>query len=121
MLANALFPTPNRITPMQFSEDGRRIHRQALAGMLWTRQYYYFDLDRWLTEHDSHPMVGLGQERLTQRSVVPHAEEGHHLHAIIYMPDKWSTPGMRHGTWSSKCFRSRWWTSSSQDTVTLRY
>jgi hypothetical protein len=51
---------------MQFSEDGRRIHRQALAGMLWTRQYYYFDLDRWLTEHDSHPMVGFGQERLTQ-------------------------------------------------------
>ncbi len=25
--------------------------RQALAGMLWSKQYYYFDLDRWLEEH----------------------------------------------------------------------
>jgi hypothetical protein len=116
MLANALFPTPDRITPMQFSEDGRRIHRQALAGMLWTRQYYYFDLDRWLTEHDSHPMVGSG------KNVSRNAQWFHMLKRdIISMPDKWSTPGRRHGTWSSKCFRSRWWTSSSQDTVTLRY
>ena len=41
-----------RITPRSLSEDERRIHRQALAGMLWTKQYYYFDLDRWLEEPD---------------------------------------------------------------------
>ena len=40
------------------SEDEKRVHRQALAGMLWSKQYYYFDLDRWLTEHDSHPLDG---------------------------------------------------------------
>ena len=34
-----------RITPTSLSEDQRRVHRQALAGMLWSKQYYYFDLD----------------------------------------------------------------------------
>ena len=40
----------SRITPISLSEDERRVHRQALAGMLWSKQYYYFDLDKWLTE-----------------------------------------------------------------------
>src|SRR5215472_1045900 len=35
----------DRITPPSLSEDERRVHRQALAGMLWSKQYYYFDLD----------------------------------------------------------------------------
>src|SRR6516164_2293837 len=38
-----------RITPNNLSEDERRVHRQALAGMLWSKQFYYFDVDRWLT------------------------------------------------------------------------
>ena len=25
--------------------------RQALAGMLWTKQFYYYDIDQWLEEH----------------------------------------------------------------------
>ena len=45
----------DRITPASLTEDERRVHRQALAGMLWTKQFYYFDLDRWLAEHDAHP------------------------------------------------------------------
>ena len=46
-------PTPStaRSRPPDLSEDQRRVMRQALAGMLWTKQYYYFDLDRWLAEH----------------------------------------------------------------------
>ncbi len=43
----------DRITPKSVSEDERRVLRQALAGMLWTKQYYYFDLDRWLNEHEA--------------------------------------------------------------------
>src|ERR1700756_1521614 len=35
----------DRITPTNLSEDERRVHRQALAGMLWSKQYYYSDLD----------------------------------------------------------------------------
>jgi len=44
--------------PRSLGEDERRVHRQALAGMLWSKQYYYFDLDRWLKEHQAHPLVG---------------------------------------------------------------
>jgi hypothetical protein len=40
-----------RITPASLNEDQRRVHRQALAGMLWSKQYYYFDLEAWLQEH----------------------------------------------------------------------
>ena len=45
----------DRITPASLSEDERRVHRQALAGMLWSKQYYYFDLDKWLEEHKLIP------------------------------------------------------------------
>ena len=61
-------------------EDERRVHRQALAGMLWTKQYYYFDLDRWLNEHDSHPLLDAGKGSVGTR-VVPHAQQRHYLHA----------------------------------------
>ena len=43
------------ITPASLGADERRVMRQALAGMLWNKQYYYYDLDRWLAEHDAHP------------------------------------------------------------------
>jgi hypothetical protein len=75
-----------RITPRNLSEDERRVHRQALAGMLWSKQFYYFDLDRWLQEHDAHPLLG-GKER------VRNAEWSHMLNSdVISMPDKWEYP-----------------------------
>ena len=70
-----------RITPKNLTEDECRVHRQALAGMLWTKQYYFFDLDRWLEEHDSHPLMGSGKGRCAQSRVVPHAQQRRHLHA----------------------------------------
>jgi hypothetical protein len=76
-----------RITPHNLSEDERRVHRQALAGMLWSKQYYYFDLDKWLTEHDSHPMVGSGT------GGARNADWFHMLNSdVISMPDKWEYP-----------------------------
>ena len=76
-----------RITPKSLSEDERRVHRQALAGMLWTKQYYYFDLDTWLKEHNSHPMMG--DESATARNT----QWFHMLNSdIISMPDKWEYP-----------------------------
>jgi len=76
-----------RITPANLNEDQRRIHRQALAGMLWTKQYYYFDLDRWLTEHDSHPLMGTG------KGGARNPEWFHMLNSdVISMPDKWEYP-----------------------------
>ena len=41
------------ITPASVAEDQARVMRQALAGMLWSKQYYFFDVDKWLEEHGS--------------------------------------------------------------------
>ena len=76
-----------RITPPTFGEDERRVHRQALAGMLWTKQYYYYDVDRWLKERGTHPLVGTGHQ------APRNAEWFHMLNGdIISMPDKWEYP-----------------------------
>jgi Mannosylglycerate hydrolase MGH1-like glycoside hydrolase domain len=75
-----------RITPRSLGEDERRVHRQALAGMLWTKQYYYFDLDRWLKDHQAHPLLG-------GRGGTRNAEWFHMLNSdVISMPDKWEYP-----------------------------
>jgi hypothetical protein len=44
------------IIPTRVSEDEALVMRQALAGMLWSKQYFYFDVDLWLTEHGDDPM-----------------------------------------------------------------
>jgi hypothetical protein len=76
-----------RITPKELSEDERRIHRQALAGMLWSKQYYNFDLHEWLTARDAHPIVGSGTGNARN------ADWFHMLNSdIISMPDKWEYP-----------------------------
>ena len=54
--------------------------------MLWSKQYYYFDLDTWLEEHDAHPMLGNPRH-------ARNAEWFHMLNNdIISMPDKWEYP-----------------------------
>ena len=77
----------DRITPRALGEDERRVHRQALAGMLWSKQYYLFDVDTWLREHDAHPLVGSGKR---------HARNAEWFHMfngdVISMPDKWEYP-----------------------------
>ena len=76
-----------RITPDSLTEDERRVHRQALAGMLWSKQYYYFDLEHWLSEHKSHPLLDANPRGMRN------TEWFHMLNAdIISMPDKWEYP-----------------------------
>src|SRR5215207_6581776 len=43
------------VIPDSLSADGTSVLRQALAGMLWTKQFYYYDVDRWLAERGSDP------------------------------------------------------------------
>ena len=77
----------NRIIPGSLTEDERRVYRQALAGMLWTKQYYYFDLDRWLDEREAHPLTGATHRNSRNR------EWFHMLNSdLISMPDKWEYP-----------------------------
>ncbi len=55
--------------------------------MLWSKQYYYFDVDKWLDEHEAHPLLGPG------RDGVRNTEWFHMLNSdIISMPDKWEYP-----------------------------
>ncbi|SDH90428.1 hypothetical protein SAMN04487926_109185 [Paraburkholderia steynii] len=76
-----------RVAPKSLTEDKRRVHRQALAGMLWSKQYYYFDLELWLREHGSHPLLEAA------RRDVRNTEWFHMLNAdVISMPDKWEYP-----------------------------
>ncbi len=74
------------ITPARATPDEARIMRQALAGMLWTKQYYCFDVDAWLRERGAHPLRGEGGH--------PRNREWFHMknHHIISMPDKWEYP-----------------------------
>lgn len=77
----------DRITPASLTEDQRLVHRQALAGMLWTKQFYYFDLDLWLKEHEGHPLLGVMNRKIRN------AEWFHMFNGdIISMPDKWEYP-----------------------------
>jgi hypothetical protein len=74
------------ITPDWVSEAATRVMRQALAGMLWSKQYFSYDVDKWLQEHGADPMrQGAPQIR--------NCEWFHMMNEnIISMPDKWEYP-----------------------------
>jgi len=74
------------ITPKRVSKDEALVMRQALAGMLWSKQYFYFDVDKWLTEHGQDPMKPGG--RFIRNSEWFHMINKH----VISMPDKWEYP-----------------------------
>ena len=44
------------ITPAGVGDDAANVMRQALAGMLWSKQYFFFDVDKWLQEHGVDPL-----------------------------------------------------------------
>ncbi|MFQ5901471.1 MAG: glucosidase, partial [Thermodesulfobacteriota bacterium] len=68
-------------------EDAKHVQRQALAGMLWSKQFYYFDVAQWLKGDAGQPAPP--KERLHGRN----NEWGHLNNAdIISMPDKWEYP-----------------------------
>ncbi len=68
-------------------EDARRVQRQALAGMIWSKQFYYYDVPEWLNGDPSQPPPPA--ERRHGRN-----HEWTHLNNadIISMPDKWEYP-----------------------------
>ncbi|HYX54501.1 MAG TPA: hypothetical protein VE783_13670 [Candidatus Limnocylindrales bacterium] len=74
------------VTPPRSGEEEARVMRQALAGMLWSKQFFFFDGDNWLDEHHSNPLhSGFRAAR--------NSEWFHMLNEdIISMPDKWEYP-----------------------------
>ncbi len=69
------------------SPEEKMIHRQALAGMLWSKQFYHFDVEKWLSGDPGKPPPP--PERLLGRN-----HEWRHLNNedIISMPAKWEYP-----------------------------
>jgi hypothetical protein len=76
------------ITPPSVSEDKALVMRQALAGMLWSKQFFFFDVDKWLVEHGVDPMKPNPNSPLIRNSQWFHMVNHH----IISMPDKWEYP-----------------------------
>jgi hypothetical protein len=75
------------VTPASLDADRAMVMRQALAGMLWTKQHYSFDLDVWLREHSAHPL------RSPTRYGVRNQQWSHMVNDdVISMPDKWEYP-----------------------------
>ncbi len=68
-------------------EDMRRVQRQALAGMLWSKQFYYYDVREWLAGDPAEPKPPAS--RLHGRN-----SDWQHLNNadVISMPDKWEYP-----------------------------
>jgi hypothetical protein len=62
------------------------VMRQALAGMLWSKQYYYWDGNAWLDEHFAHPLHH-GRRDCRNREWFHMVNDD-----IISMPDKWEYP-----------------------------
>jgi hypothetical protein len=75
------------VHPASASEDEKRIQRQALAGMLWTKQIYLFDVNRWLAGDN---------ENFPPPEARYHIRNAHWLHLnsmrVLSMPDKWEYP-----------------------------
>jgi hypothetical protein len=78
------------ITPPAVLADPDRamVMRQALAGMLWSKQYFYYDVNRWLREHNVDPWSPLEVRKRVRNSEWFHMDNDD----IISMPDKWEYP-----------------------------
>lgn len=74
------------VTPPAVSPEEANVMRQALAGMLWSKQYYYYDVSKWLKEHGVDPWAS--QPKQIRNREWFHMQNDH----IISMPDKWEYP-----------------------------
>ncbi|WP_447968523.1 MGH1-like glycoside hydrolase domain-containing protein [Nitrospira sp. M1] len=73
------------------SPDEQQIQRQAFAGLLWSKQFYHYDIRTWLTGDSTHPPP-------KSREGIRNANWRHLYNAdVISMPDKWEYPW--YATW----------------------
>ncbi|HEV8440901.1 MAG TPA: glucosidase [Methylomirabilota bacterium] len=75
------------VVPERLSDDARAVMRQALGGLLWTKQFYHYDVKRWLEGDPVGPAPPAERRR-------GHNHEWTHLYNedVISMPDKWEYP-----------------------------
>ncbi|MEO7653396.1 MAG: glucosidase, partial [Bryobacteraceae bacterium] len=69
------------------STDARNVQRQAFAGMLWSKQFYYYDVGAWLDGDPAQPAPPAGRKSGRNAG-------WRHLYNsdVISMPDKWEYP-----------------------------
>jgi Mannosylglycerate hydrolase MGH1-like glycoside hydrolase domain/Glycosyl hydrolase family 63 C-terminal domain len=74
------------VIPASMNADQANVTRQALAGMMWTKQFYYYDVDKWLEERGADPF--------NPKRRAPRNDHWHHMYNadVISMPDKWEYP-----------------------------
>ncbi|HSE58542.1 MAG TPA: glucosidase [Nitrospiraceae bacterium] len=80
------------ITPPSLDKDRAAVMRQALAGMLWTKQHYYFDVDQWLQEHRANLPGAVKSLNVRNQHWFRMVNDD-----VISMPDKWEYPW--HAAW----------------------
>jgi hypothetical protein len=75
------------LAPQGVSDDERRIQRQAIAGLLWSKQFYHYDVHLWLHGDPAGPPPPAGRWQGRNRAWT-------HLnnHDVLSMPDKWEYP-----------------------------
>ncbi len=75
------------ITPAELTEQERTVHRQACAGLLWSKQFYHLDVAAWLEGDPAQPPPPEG--RRAGRNA-----DWKHLYNrdVVSMPDKWEYP-----------------------------
>jgi Glycosyl hydrolase family 63 C-terminal domain len=68
-------------------EDAKSVQRQALAGMIWSKQYFYYDVRQWLKGDPAQPPPPPGRK-------YGRNHEWNHLNNadVVSMPDKWEYP-----------------------------
>ena len=74
------------VTPKSSNPDEALVLRQSMAGMLWSKQYFDYDVKKWLDEHGVNPLQFGGKQ-------VRNSEWSHMINGqVISMPDKWEYP-----------------------------
>jgi hypothetical protein len=75
------------VHPAALTEDERRVQRQALAGLVWSKQLFYFDVHRWLNGDPNQPPPPPERKHGRNREWI-------HFNAadIMSMPDAWEYP-----------------------------
>ena len=76
------------VIPSGLDADGALVMRQALAGLLWGKQYYEYDVHRWLHEHGVDPWDPNAPSSSLRNVPWFHMLAGD----VISMPDKWEYP-----------------------------